>query len=88
MVEGENEGLPVPTDLRFSGIRPVDLGQAGGVVRVENGQIVVEGACDQLSVYDLNGRLVPQTEALQPGVYVVRATTRGHSVTRKVCVAK
>lgn len=88
VVEGVNEGLPVPTDLRFSGIRPVAPGQGNGAIRIENGRIVVEGACDQLSVYDLNGRLVPQTEALQPGVYVVRAITRGHSVTRKVCVAK
>lgn len=85
--EGVNEGLPVPTDLRYTGIRPVDFtSQAGQWLHLEGGRIVADAAAKDLRVYDTLGRAVNTSETLRPGIYVVRATLRGQGLSRTICV--
>lgn len=54
-------------------------------LRVEGRRIVADGDVDRMEVFDLQGR---QTDAEVPGagVYIVRLTAGGHTVSRKIAV--
>ena len=66
------------------------VGSQGLVVSVENGRIIVEGATDEVRVYDMIGRLTQSfkqssNQALPAGVYLVKT---GDHPARKVMVIR
>lgn len=49
------------------------------------GMIVVEGGCDELSVYNLSGQMV-ENRGLDSGIYIVKAVRNGKVYSKKVMV--
>lgn len=50
-----------------------------------DGMVVVEGGCDDLSVYNLSGQMV-ENRGLDSGIYIVKAVRNGNVYSKKVMV--
>ena len=72
----------------WSGIQDVvsDSVNNGPEINVVDGQIVVNGGCDSLSAWTIDGRAVSTSGNLSNGIYIIRATVDGNTSVKKVIV--